>query len=176
MPIQGAPVSVTFLVSGNLMTQLNPNRVIAIFLFIMSIGYLWMAFQIPVFPIPRPVDSDAFPKLLGVVLMLLSVFLFFEKPAVPTGDEEEPAKAPSFSRRPDVQVAVTGLAVVVYAFSIEPLGFLLSSILLGFGLAFWYGYRKHLINLVTMVTIVLSLYLLLNKVMGIHLPQGILPL
>lgn len=157
------------------MTQLNPNRIIAIFLFLMSIGYLWMAFQIPTFPIPRPVDSDAFPKLLGCVLMLLSVFLFFEKPAV-SADKEESAQVHSFTKRPAVQVAGTAVAVVIYAFSIEPLGFLLSSILLGFGLAFWYGYRKHTVNLATMTAIVLSLYLLLNKVMGIHLPQGILPL
>ncbi|RAU17316.1 tripartite tricarboxylate transporter TctB family protein [Nitrincola tibetensis] len=158
------------------MTQLNPNRIIAILIFLMSIGYLWMAFQIPTFPIPRPVDSDAFPKILGWTLMLLSIFLFFEKSAVSAEKEEEPAQVLSFSKRPAVQVAVTGLAIVIYAFSIEPLGFLLSSILLGFGLAYWYGYRKHFVNLGTMVTIVLSLYLLLNKVMGIHLPQGILPL
>ncbi|GAB2598562.1 MULTISPECIES: tripartite tricarboxylate transporter TctB family protein [Nitrincola] len=158
------------------MTQLNPNRIIAIFLFLMSIGYLWMAFQIPTFPIPRPVDSDAFPKLLGCVMMLLSVFLFFEKPAVSANQQEEPEQVLSFTKRPAVQVAGTAVAVVIYAFTIEPLGFLLSSILLGFGLAFWYGYRKHTVNLATMATIVLSLYLLLNKVMGIHLPQGILPL
>ncbi|EXJ11218.1 Tripartite tricarboxylate transporter TctB family protein [Nitrincola nitratireducens] len=109
-------------------------------------------------------------------MMLLSVFLFFEKPAVSANQQEEPEQVLSFTKRPAVQVAGTAVAVVIYAFTIEPLGFLLSSILLGFGLAFWYGYRKHTVNLATMATIVLSLYLLLNKVMGIHLPQGILPL
>ncbi|MCD8513499.1 MAG: hypothetical protein LRY63_09295 [Nitrincola sp.] len=61
------------------MLRLNINQLLAIILFVFSLGYLWMAFQIPVFPIPRPVDSDAFPKMLGACLLILSVFLFLEK-------------------------------------------------------------------------------------------------
>ena len=61
------------------MTRLNINQILALVLVIFSVGYLWMAFQIPVFPIPRPIDSDAFPKILGICLLVLSVLLFFEK-------------------------------------------------------------------------------------------------
>lgn len=168
------------------MARLTANQLIAIILLVFSLGYIWMAFQIPVFPIPRPVDSDAFPKILGVGLLILSIVLFFEKQtpvkkdfpdtSEPLPDASEPLPEDSaLSKRPVVQVTGAAVAVLAYALLIEPLGFLLSSALLGFGLAFWFGYREHWINLLTTGGIVLALYLLMNKVMGIYLPQGVLP-
>lgn len=158
------------------MTRLNANQVLAIVLAVFSLGYLWMAFQIPVYPIPRPVDSDAFPKIMGFSLLLLAIFLFFEKvsedePAA----SEEPKNVSWGVSHPKIQVIGTAIAVLAYAFLIEPLGFLLSSIILGVGLSYWFGYRQHWVNLATVGCIVLSLYLLMNKVMGIYLPQGFLP-
>ncbi|KGK43173.1 tricarboxylic transporter TctB (4TM)subunit [Nitrincola sp. A-D6] len=161
------------------MARLTANQLIGIILFVFSLGYIWMAFQIPVFPIPRPVDSDAFPKILGVGLLILSIVLFFDKQAstkvdFPDAAELLPEDA-ALSKRPAVQVMGAAAAVLAYALLIEPLGFLLSSALLGFGLAFWFGYRQHWINLLTTGGVVLALYLLMNKVMGIYLPQGVLP-
>ncbi|WP_417580889.1 tripartite tricarboxylate transporter TctB family protein [Nitrincola sp.] len=161
------------------MARVTTNQLIGIILLIFSLGYIWMAFQIPVFPIPRPVDSDAFPKMLGAGLLVLSLLLMFEKQAQPNedaSDDSEPAPEKSaFTKRPAVQVMGTSVAVLAYALLIEPLGFLLSSVLLGFGLAYWFGYRQHWINLLTTGGVVLVLYLLMNKVMGIYLPQGVLP-
>lgn len=161
------------------MARLTANQLIAIILLVFSLGYIWMAFQIPVFPIPRPVDSDAFPKILGVALLILSIVLFFEKQApakMDLADASEPsAEDSTLSKRPVIQVTGAAVAVLAYALLIEPLGFLLASVLLGFGLAFWFGYREHWINLLTIGGIVLALYLLMNKVMGIYLPQGVLP-
>lgn len=161
------------------MTRVTANQLLGIILLAFSLGYIWMAFQIPVFPIPRPVDSDAFPKILGLGLLILSIVLFFEKQPdskIDFPDASEPGPEESvFTKRPAVQVMGTSVAVLVYALSIEPLGFLLSSILLGFGLANWFGYREHWINLLTNGGVVLALYLLMNKVMGIYLPQGVLP-
>ncbi|MCD8513500.1 MAG: tripartite tricarboxylate transporter TctB family protein [Nitrincola sp.] len=78
-------------------------------------------------------------------------------------------------QNPKVQVFGASIAVLAYAFLIEPLGFLAASILLGVGLSFWFGYRNHTVNLVTVAGIVVSLYVLLSKVLGIYLPQGIIP-
>lgn len=162
------------------MTRFNSNQIIAIILLVFSIGYLVMAYQIPVFPIPRPVDSDAFPKMMGYVLLILSVFLFFEKVSEESADADKEANAHMHStgfcvQNPKVQVLGTSIAVLAYAFLIEPLGFVLASVLLGVGLAYWFGYRQHWVNIATVGGIVLSLYLLMNKVMGIYLPQGFLP-
>lgn len=164
------------------MLRLNINQLLAVILFVSSLGYLWMAFQIPVFPIPRPVDSDAFPKMLGLCLLILSVFLFLEKVPANVAEDKTTKEADVADdlpqtgiMNPKMQVLGASVGVLAYAFLIKPLGFLAASIILGVGLAYWFGYRNHVVNFVTVGSIVLSLYLLLSKVLGIYLPQGIIP-
>ena len=80
------------------MTQLNTNQVLGLIIALVAVGYLVMAFQIPSFPLPRPIDSDLFPKVLGFTLLGLAVLLFLEKPKdqdVP--DEIEPEERPGHS-------------------------------------------------------------------------------
>lgn len=158
------------------MMRLNANQYLGLFLGLFSLGYIWMAFQIPVFPLPRPVDSDAFPKVLGYVLAGLSVWLFFERPAAKVIDEDKHVwHGPRFFG-PAWQVVITSIAILAYAVLLKPLGFVVASILLGFGLTWFYGYRRHRINFMVSASIVLSLYLLLTRVMNVYLPTGILPL
>lgn len=161
------------------MVRLNANQILGLFLGLFSVGYIWLAYQIPVFPLPRPVDSDAFPKVLGYILAGLSLWLFLEKPEAPGAvDPEQQAAIAALPwwQRPWALVALTSLAILAYAMLLQPLGFVLASILLGCGLSAYYGYRRHGINLLTSSAVVLSLYLLLSRAMGIHLPTGILPL
>lgn len=157
------------------MTRLNINQLLALLLLAFSIGYLILAFQIPAFPISRPVDSDAFPKLLGILMLVLSLLLFWDKPAAEPQDSETTQPDTAKNRMPKLQLALTAVSIPIYALLIQPLGFVLASLLLGFGLAWLYGYRRHGINLLTISLVVVPLYLLLSKVMGIYLPTGPLP-
>lgn len=159
------------------MKHINSNRIIGLLMGLLALGYLWMAFHIPSFPMPRPVDSDGFPKLLGFALLLLSVMLFLEKEKVAPSEEKETAapkeKQPGLS--PRNQLLVTCIAIAGYALSLEPLGFVLASSLLGFGLSYGYGYRRHRVNLAATLCVVLSLYLIMTRLLEVHLPQGLLP-
>jgi len=153
---------------------MSANRLLALVTGILSLAYLYGAFQIPVFPIPRPVDSDAFPKLLGVVMLGLSVWLFFEKDAsapAGAGDEEDTRSAwPRWQ-----PVVVTSVAIALYAGLLAWLGFVLASFLLTAGLTWFYGYRRHTVNAVVALTVPLGLYLIMTRLMNIHLPAGVLP-
>ena len=156
---------------------MQANRVIAIIVALCSIGYLWMAYQIPVFPIPRPIDSDVFPKMLGFVMLGLSVWLFFDRSGLPPPDQEPVAKAadaPSTWSRWE-PIVVTSVSIAVYAGVLATLGFVLASTLLAAGLTAYFGYRRHWVNLLVSVSIPLSLYLLMTRFMNIHLPPGWLP-
>lgn len=160
------------------MTRLNSNQVIALLLALLSVGYLAMAWQIPSFPLPRPIDSDLFPKVLGFTLLGLSVLLFLEKPKaqdVPDELDPEEQRLPLLLR-PWSRVAVTALALMVYALILVPVGFVLSSVALVFGLAAYYGYRRHWVNLATALGVVLGLYLTMTRIMGVYLPTGVLPI
>lgn len=160
--------------------RLGANQILAIVLAIFAVGYLVLAFQIRVFPLPRPIDSDMFPKVLGLLLLGLSVILFLEKPK--EADEAEhadvaapAAEARSFLRQPWMEVAVTAAAVALYALLLRPLGFLVVSVALVAGLTWYYGYRNHLVNLAVAVAAPLILYLVLTRGLGIHLPRGVIP-
>jgi putative tricarboxylic transport membrane protein len=160
--------------------RLNANQILAIVLAAVAVGYIAMAFQIRVFPLPRPIDSDLFPKVLGALLFGLSVLLFLEAPERPQQEEQAQAAAAATGalaviRRRWIEVAATAVAVALYALLLRPLGFLPSSVLLVAGLTFVYGYRNHLVNIAVAVAAPLILYLVLTRGLGIHLPRGVLP-
>ncbi|WP_243470243.1 tripartite tricarboxylate transporter TctB family protein [Vreelandella lionensis] len=117
------------------MTRLNTNQWLALVLALVAAAYLAMAWQIPTFPLPRPVDSDLFPKVLGVSLLLLAALLFFEKPSAIAGADaidHEATNGPLLFT-PWARVIVTSLAIAAYAFLLVPLGFFLASTLLSVG-------------------------------------------
>ncbi|MGO2240263.1 MAG: tripartite tricarboxylate transporter TctB family protein [Halomonas sp.] len=159
------------------MTRLNTNQWLALVLALLAVAYIAMAWQIPTFPLPRPVDSDLFPKVLGVSLLILSAFLFFEKPTPIAGADEidQEAQQGPLLLTPWARVIVTSLAIAAYAFLLVPLGFVLASTLLCVGLTAYYGYRRHTVNLATSLGVVLALYLTMTRVMDVYLPTGVLP-
>ncbi|ATH77293.1 TctB protein [Halomonas sp. 141] len=159
------------------MTRLNTNQWLALVLALFAAAYLAMAWQIPTFPLPRPVDSDLFPKVLGVTLLLLAGLLFFEKPVPLAGADEidEEATNGPLLLTPWARVVVTAVAIAAYAFLLVPLGFVLASTLLCAGLTAYYGYRRHGINLAASLGVVLALYITMTRVMDVYLPTGLLP-
>ena len=159
------------------MTKLNINQWLAVVLALFAAAYLAMAWQVPTFPLPRPVDSDLFPKVLGVALLLLAVLLFFEKPGAIAGADEIDKEAPQgpLLLTPWARVVVTSLAIVAYALLLVPLGFVLASTLLCVGLTAYYGYRRLTVNIATSLGVVLALYLTMTRVMDVYLPTGVLP-
>lgn len=159
------------------MTRLNTNQWLALVLALLAAAYLAMAWQIPTFPLPRPVDSDLFPKVLGVTLLLLAGLLFFEKPVPLAGADEidEEATNGPLLLTPWARVVVTAVAIAAYAFLLVPLGFVLASTLLCTGLTAYYGYRRHGINLAASLGVVLALYITMTRVMDVYLPTGLLP-
>jgi len=160
------------------MTRLNTNQWLAVVLLAFSVLYLALAWQVPAFPMPRPVDSDLLPKVLGGLLALLSVCLFFEKPAAQEVDDEpeDTTQHGPFWLSPWGRVIVTSVAIAVYAALLVPLGFVLASGLLSVGLTHYYGYRRHGINIACSLSVVLGLYLIMTKVIDVYLPTGVLPI
>jgi putative tricarboxylic transport membrane protein len=196
------------------------NRLVALILFAYGLWYVYAAFQIPSYSIPRPVDSDVFPKILGFSLLVLSVLLFFEKGKTDgkkevtelketeklkeakeameseehsdliekKGDEQvartvEDAKdgdnqeqeAVQKGKGPAVQVIVTVVSVALYIALFEVLGFVLCSFAFAFGMTYYFGFKRHLINGIVSLSVSLSFYVLLTTGLGVHLPQGLLP-
>lgn len=159
------------------MTRLNTNQVLGLSIALVSVGYLAMAFQIPNFPLPRPIDSDLFPKALGFILFALAVMLFLEKPQqrdISAAVEQHEQGGPLLLQ-PWARIVVTSLAIVAYALLLVPLGFVATSLVFSYGLAWYYGFQRHGVNLAVSLGVVLTLYLAMTRGMDVYLPSGILP-
>lgn len=156
------------------------NRVIAIILFLFSLAYICMAFEIPEFTLKTPIDSDLFPKVLGIMMLILAVLLYFEKEKNDSEieEEEEDSTAVSIVEKwsaPKMQVGVITLMLFLYIIFFETIGFIVSTLLFLYLATFYFGYKKHVINVLVSILFTVSLYLILHVGLGIHLPKGLLP-
>ncbi|PTL37980.1 tripartite tricarboxylate transporter TctB family protein [Alkalicoccus saliphilus] len=156
--------------------KLRPNQTIAIILFLFSCFYLYVAFQIPVYALPRPIDSDLFPQILGGLMLLLSIGLFFEKDAETDVAEQEKTKEhESFWARPNTQIVVTALVIGAYILLLERAGFVLTTFVFIFGMTRYYGYKNYVTNLIVAIVVSVGFYILLTRGLGVYLPPGLLP-
>ncbi|BAP43724.1 tripartite tricarboxylate transporter TctB family protein [Pseudomonas sp. 21LCFQ02] len=116
----------------------------------------------------EPVGPRAFPLLmLGLMSAALLYMLFRPTPIVHTEDE------PPLDRETLVKIAVCIGLLLVFAGLFEPLGFILSSVLIGIPMARLYGGR-WLPGAVVVTLMSIGLYLLFDKAMDVPLPLGLL--
>jgi putative tricarboxylic transport membrane protein len=161
-----------------MLARVNTNQILATVIAVFAVVYLYGAYDIRTFPIPRPIDSDLIPKVLGFLMLGLAILLFFQKPEA--AEEAEASAAPPaetlpWIERPKVQVLLTIVGIAAYAALLRPLGFVLASALLVGGFSALYGFRRWGINAAVATAVPLFLYLVLTRAMGINLPRGVLP-
>lgn len=147
------------------------NRKVGIVLFIISIAYLLLSYNLPDYPYV-PVDADAVPLVLGFLLLILSVSLFFQK------DEEQNDESKTIQKSGLKEVGMLILIAVyifLYILLLEPLGFVIISALFIFASTLSLGYKRNIINLIVSLTIPLLFYFAFNYGLKIVLPRGILP-
>ncbi|MFP3988380.1 tripartite tricarboxylate transporter TctB family protein [Streptomyces sp. E11-3] len=170
------------------------QRKLAVVLGILAVAYTVQAYRIPEFTaVETPVQPGALPRVLGVVLLALSVALFFQK--TKQDQAPEPTKAPEPRIEPQTAAAVAEKArpiigrfsdtrlelavllgaIALYAVLFVPLGFVLSTALFVSGTAWHLGYRKHWVNALVGVGVALVLYLAMSEGLDVALPTGPLP-
>jgi putative tricarboxylic transport membrane protein len=116
----------------------------------------------------EPVGPRAFPLLmLGLMGLALLYQLIRPTPIVHSEDE------PALDRETLIKISVCVVLLLVFAGLFEPLGFILSSILIGIPMARLYG-GKWLASTVVVIFMSVALYLLFDKAMDVPLPLGML--
>ncbi|REJ10289.1 tripartite tricarboxylate transporter TctB family protein [Halobacillus trueperi] len=146
------------------------NQKVSIFLILFAAGYLYLSYNLKEYPYV-PVDSDFVPKILGYLLIILAIFLFFDKSSE-TEQEKEKRQVPK--KEMLVLLAVGGM-IFLYIFLLEIIGFVLSSMLFIFVCSWFLGYRKLVTTILVAVLFPLIMYLSFNYLLQIRLPQGVLP-
>lgn len=116
----------------------------------------------------EPVGPRAFPLLmLGLMGLGLLYMLFRPTPIVHSDDD------PQLDRQTLNKIGICIVLLLIFAGLFEPLGFILSSVLIGIPMARLYGGR-WLPSIVVTTLMSVGLYLLFDKLMDVPLPLGLL--
>lgn len=154
------------------------DRVIFVCILILAGLYFWATEQLPSLEIGDPLGPKAFPRLLGVALLVTAVLLLFEmirgrKPASSSKDIM-PAKAAAENVSYPV-VAAVSVWTFLFFLVFETLGYVISASIYLIVLTSYFHRGKWVMNLATSILFSLGSYLMFTKVLGVNLARGILP-
>jgi putative tricarboxylic transport membrane protein len=151
------------------------DRIIFVSILVLAAVYFWATSQIPTLEIGDPLGPKAFPRLLGIGLLLTAAMLLAEilrdrkaaKPAAPM----DPAEKENHK-----VVAIAVVATAVFFVSFETLGYMLAVTAYLLGMMHFFNPKgRWLVNGLTAVIYGVASYFIFTKALGVNLPQGILP-
>ena len=144
------------------------HRIFASGLLIVCAGLAMMAWPYQAAFSYEPVGPRAFPLLMLALMALGLIYMIFRPSPVVHSEED-----PQLDRQTLTKIGLCVLLLLVFAGTFEPLGFILSSVLVGIPMARLYGGR-WLPSIVIISLMSVALYLLFDKAMDVPLPLGLL--
>lgn len=140
------------------------DRVSGLVLLLLAVAYTWHAMSLTSKLPADPLGPGAFPTMLGILLGICSLWLIV-KP------DPSPVWPPRHSW---LQMTIIIGSLVLYTYTIRPLGFVISTAIEMVILAFIFK-GPPLKAIGTAILTSLFLYLLFDFGLGLNLPNGLLP-
>lgn len=150
------------------------DRVILVCTIVVAVVYLYATTLIPTLDIGDPLGPKAFPRLLGVCLLIGAGLLFIE---MWKDRKTQPPQAPGAETAPWRYAGVIAAVTVwtgVYFAVLEKLGYVVSSAIYLLVLMAWFNRGRRVANVASAVLFAALSYLLFVK-LDVSLPKGILP-
>ncbi|EJN28044.1 MULTISPECIES: tripartite tricarboxylate transporter TctB family protein [Pseudomonas] len=144
------------------------QRIFASVLLLVCVGLALMAWPYQAAFSYEPVGPRAFPLLMLGLMGAALLYMVFRPAPIKHSDDEPP-----LDRETLTKIAICVALLLVFAGLFEPLGFILSSILIGIPMARLYGGR-WMPSIVVTTLMAIGLYLLFDRVMDVPLPLGLL--
>ena len=144
------------------------QRIFASVLLLACVGLALMAWPYQAAFSYEPVGPRAFPLLMLGLMGVALLYMVF-RPAPIKHSEDEPP----LDRETLTKIAICVALLLVFAGLFEPLGFILSSILIGIPMARLYGGR-WVPSVIVTTLMAIGLYVLFDRVMDVPLPLGLL--
>ena len=150
------------------------NRVIFVCTIIVAAVYLYATTLIPTLEIGDPLGPKAFPRLIGVAMLIAAGMLALEMwKERGQGAAQKADEAPFDPRVLKVLGAVAIWTGVYYA-AFQPLGYILATILFLLPLMAWFNRDRWLANVLSTIGFSAMTYWLFVA-LDVRLPRGILP-
>jgi putative tricarboxylic transport membrane protein len=149
------------------------DRVIFVCILILAGAYFYATEQLPSLEIGDPLGPKAFPRLLGVVLVITAIVLLVEMLRAP--------KRPKLQSIPEennrgAYFIIAGVVVCTFLYFLlfEPLGYVIATTIYLIVLTSYFNRGRWMTNVLTAVLFCVGSYWMF-KVLGVNLAQGILP-
>ncbi len=151
------------------------DRIIFVCILILTGVYFWATSKIPTLEIGDPLGPKAFPRLLGIGLLIAAAMLLAEmiKARKSASADVAPTEAPDRSTYKIVAGVV--VATGIYFALFEPLGYAISTTLFLLVMTSYFHKGHMLTNVLTSVLYGFVSYYAFTKWLGVNLPRGILP-
>jgi putative tricarboxylic transport membrane protein len=149
------------------------DRLIFVITIIIAVAYLYGTTLIPSLEIGDPLGPKAFPRLLGVCLLLAAAMFGLElwRNRKQSAAADEP---PPFDSSIVAMLAVVVVWTGVYYLAFEPAGFILATAFYLLPLCAYFNRGKWIANVLTCVLFAIGVYFLFGK-LEVNLPKGVLP-
>ena len=151
------------------------DRVIFVCTLLLAGVYFYATEKLPSLEIGDPLGPKAFPRLLGVGLVIAAILLLVEiirgrKPAPDASPKSAPADRATY-------LIVGGVSVwtFIYFLMFERLGYAIATAIYLLVLMSYFHKGKHVANALTAVLFAAISYGMFTKLLGVNLPRGILP-
>jgi putative tricarboxylic transport membrane protein len=157
------------------------DKVILGLTILLTAVYFYATSQIPTLEIGDPLGPKAFPRLLGIGMVITAAMLIGEmwrarKTATSpdTAADTAPGAAPEGKGHYLVIMAVVA-ATFVYFLVFEKLGYIISTTIFLIGLTAYFNRGKWKANVLTAVLYSVGSYIMFVKLLGTTLPAGLIP-
>lgn len=149
------------------------DRIICAVMLVLALVYFYATTQIPTLEIGDPLGPKAFPRLLGIALLVAVAMLFFE--TLKQGADKKPfLHLRREDRRHLLMIVGATLWTALYFWLFEHAGYIASTAVYLFALMAVFNRDKWTANALTSVLFTLGSYVLFVKILGVALPAGIL--
>ena len=144
------------------------QRIFASVLLLACVGLALMAWPYQAAFSYEPVGPRAFPLLMLGLMGAALLYMVFRPTPIKHTEDEPPLDGQTLTK-----ICICVALLLVFAGLFEPLGFILSSMLIGIPMARLYGGR-WMPSVVVTTLMAIGLYLLFDRVMDVPLPLGLL--
>jgi putative tricarboxylic transport membrane protein len=151
------------------------DRVIFVCTLVLAGVYFYATEQLPSLEIGDPLGPKAFPRLLGIGLVITAIVLLFEILRARKAPAAKAAPADPESRGAMLVVGGVALWTLLYFLMFERLGYIVSTSIYLLVLTGYFNRGKHVANVLTSILFPVISYLMFTKLLGVNLPPGILP-
>ena len=144
------------------------QRIFASVLLLACVGLALMAWPYQAAFSYEPVGPRAFPLLMLGLMGAALLYMVFRPTPIKHTEDEPPLDGQTLTK-----ICICVALLLVFAGLFEPLGFILSSMLIGIPMARLYGGR-WMPSIVVTTLMAIGLYLLFDRLMDVPLPLGLL--